>query len=133
MNEIGKLIQALRKERKMSQGELGDLIGCSKQTVSNYENGRRRPTFEVLEAICDIFNVPRAYFFTEEEKRAELQKIYSDPSYKYEVRPNYGTYRIGVINTGNVSEMRNKLHELVDQFEDDDILRMVDITLRFKR
>ena len=117
----------------MSQGELGDLIGCSKQTVSNYENGRRRPTFEVLEAICDIFNVPRAYFFTEEEKRAELQKIYSDPSYKYEVRPNYGTYRIGVINTGNVSEMRNKLHELVDQFEDDDILRMVDITLRFKR
>ena len=85
MNKIGKLIKALREERKISQQQLGDWLNCSKQTICNYESGRRRPAYETLEAICDIFNVPRAFFFTEEEKRAELQKLYSAPEYSVSV------------------------------------------------
>ena len=81
MNEIGKLIKALREERGVSQLMLAQYLNCSKQTISNYESGRRRPSYEILEAICDIFNVPRAFFFTEEEQRQELQKEYSRENY----------------------------------------------------
>ena len=81
MNEIGRLIKALREERGVSQLMLAQYLNCSKQTISNYESGRRRPSYEILEAICDIFNVPRAFFFTEEEQRQELQKEYSRDNY----------------------------------------------------
>lgn len=81
MNEIGRLIKALREERGVSQLMLAQYLNCSKQTISNYESGRRRPSYEILEAICDIFNVPRAFFFTEEEQRQELQKEYSRENY----------------------------------------------------
>lgn len=70
-------MKALREEKGMSQAELGVLLNCSKQTISNYESGRRRPAYETLEAACDVFNVPRAYFFTEEEKRQQLQYLYA--------------------------------------------------------
>ncbi len=34
----------IRKRLKMSQQELADLIGISKGTIENWEQGRRRPT-----------------------------------------------------------------------------------------
>ena len=47
----------LRKRQKMTQVELAQKLGVSRSTVGMYENGRREPDFETLEAIADIFNV----------------------------------------------------------------------------
>lgn len=54
-------LKYLRKRAGMSQEELGLKIGVQKSTVSMYERGERKPSYEVLEAIADCFNVDMDY------------------------------------------------------------------------
>lgn len=78
MIDIGAMIRQLRTERGLSQGTLGDMISSTKQTISNYENNRRRPDYETLEALADIFNVSISFFLTKEEQESELARIRGD-------------------------------------------------------
>ena len=47
----------LRKEKGITQGELAKILGVSRSTIGNYEQGIREPDFEMLEKISDYFNV----------------------------------------------------------------------------
>ena len=79
MKRIGEKIRRIRTERQITQNELAQRLGCAKQTVSNYESGRREPDYETLEAIGDVLNVPMSYFLTEAEQDRALSKIYGMP------------------------------------------------------
>ena len=57
MASFGERLTSLRESRGMTQDDLADELGITKQAVSHYERGRRRPDFEILSAICDLFNV----------------------------------------------------------------------------
>lgn len=123
---IGSRIKQRRRELKISAEMLAEKIGVSPATIYRYENGSiMNMGTDKVDAIAEALSIEPKYLMGWEDMPKPVEK--SVPV------SDYDTYRIGVINTGNVSEMRNKLHELVDQFEDDDILRMVDITLRFKK
>lgn len=50
-------LRSLRESRSMTQDDLADVLGVSKQAISQYERGVRRPDFETLSTICDLFNV----------------------------------------------------------------------------
>lgn len=50
------LIQ-LRKLNQMSQDELADQIGVSRQTLSKYETGESLPDIERCKRLADIFGV----------------------------------------------------------------------------
>jgi transcriptional regulator with XRE-family HTH domain len=39
VNDIGQVIRTARKNRKLSQGELGAQLGMSRATISGIENG----------------------------------------------------------------------------------------------
>lgn len=54
---LGYRIRRLRKEKLLSQEQLGKMIGVSKVSVSGYENGTRNPSMEILEKMIDVFNV----------------------------------------------------------------------------
>ena len=69
----------LRKRAGMSQAELGEKIGVKKSTVSMYERGERKPSYEVLEAIADCFNVDMDFLTG---KSAVERKYTYDPSKK---------------------------------------------------
>jgi len=47
----------LRKREGLSQAELAEKLGVAKSTVSMYERDDRKPSFEMLEAIADFFNI----------------------------------------------------------------------------
>lgn len=47
----------LRKRDRLSQQELASKLGVSRSVVGMYETGQRMPSYEVLEAIADTFNV----------------------------------------------------------------------------
>ena len=47
----------LRKSKGISQKELASYIDVSPSLVGMYEQGRRKPSFEILEAIADYFNI----------------------------------------------------------------------------
>lgn len=61
MSNFKDRLRTLRKQNLLSQQELADKMGVSKQTISQYERGVREPDFESLEALCDIFNVSSDY------------------------------------------------------------------------
>jgi len=51
----------LLKEQKITQKELSEFIGVSKQSISFYVNGKRIPDIEILNRICEYFNVSADY------------------------------------------------------------------------
>ena len=48
----------IRKKRGLTQEQFAELIGVDQRTVSAYETGSRRPSYEVIGTISGIFNVP---------------------------------------------------------------------------
>jgi len=56
-SQLAMKIEALRKQRKLSQAALADLIGVTRAAVSLYELGKNKPSFEVLVKIADHLQV----------------------------------------------------------------------------
>ncbi len=54
---IGKNIQYLRKDAKMTQQALAEKLNYTAKAVSKWERGESIPEIETLMAICSIFNV----------------------------------------------------------------------------
>ena len=54
---LAKRIKELRKEKELTQEDLGKLINVTKVSICCYENGTRVPTLETIVALADIFEV----------------------------------------------------------------------------
>ncbi|MBA4700304.1 MAG: helix-turn-helix transcriptional regulator [Ruminococcus sp.] len=54
IENFGKNVARLRKERDMTQIELAQAIGVNKQTISNIEKGKGYPSFNNLEKISQV-------------------------------------------------------------------------------
>ena len=63
--EIGKKIERIRKERKMSQYQLAMDAGLSTSYIPDIEKGLKCPTVETLDNICYALNITLKDFFTE--------------------------------------------------------------------
>lgn len=55
--QIGKFIAELRKEKKMTQTELGEKIGVTNKTVSRWENGNYMPDISIIPLLCDELEI----------------------------------------------------------------------------
>ncbi|MBL4886808.1 MAG: helix-turn-helix transcriptional regulator [Planctomycetaceae bacterium] len=62
---LGRKLSFLRQNRRLSQGELGDLIGVRAQQIHKYETGENRLSAERLKNCADILGVSINYFFIE--------------------------------------------------------------------
>jgi len=56
MRDIGKNIKDLRVRAKLTQEELAERLFVTRQTVSNYENGKSRPDVDMIVRIGEILN-----------------------------------------------------------------------------
>lgn len=57
MDLIGKMIKAARQERKLTQEELGELVGVQKSQISKLENSSNSAT---IETIIKVFKALKA-------------------------------------------------------------------------
>lgn len=55
--KFGKFISNLRKEKNMTQQELGDLLGINGKSVSKWERGINLPDISILNKIASIFEI----------------------------------------------------------------------------
>lgn len=58
--------RAMRLERGWSQPQLGERIGCARESIAGWENGRCSPREPVVPAILEAFGVERGALFKEE-------------------------------------------------------------------
>ena len=61
MSEYGNRIRELRAEMKWTQQDLAERLQTTKQAVSQYERGVRKPDLDTLTPLCDIFHVSSDY------------------------------------------------------------------------
>ena len=60
--QLGKKIASLRKEKGMTQRELGEELNISYQAVSKWERGESYPDFDTISKMAKIFGVEISYF-----------------------------------------------------------------------
>lgn len=55
--KIGKFIATLRKEKDLTQEQLGEKLGVTNKTISRLENGNYMPDIEILSLLSKEFDV----------------------------------------------------------------------------
>ena len=87
--QLGQKIVRLRKQKKLSQAEVAQAVGVSRDAISKYERGDIVPSVENAKKIAEVLDVSLDYLVSNEEKQTvidngmlqrivEIQKL-SDP------------------------------------------------------
>ena len=61
MKEIGAIIAELRREKGLLQKDLSDILNMSPSNISNYENGERTPSVEMLMSLAGLYHCSTDY------------------------------------------------------------------------
>ena len=72
---IGEKISKLRKNKHLTQEELGNEMSVSRQAIQKWESGVSLPDVYKLKQLADFFNVTVDYFLNEDEVDKTLESI----------------------------------------------------------
>ena len=75
---LSEQIQRLRKQKKISQRELGLMFNVIKQSVSSCETGKSKPPHDTLEAMADFFGVTVNELYGKSEPKSFLEVEWPD-------------------------------------------------------
>lgn len=76
---MGSRIKKLREERRMTQEELGKILGVQKSAVAKYENGKvSNMKRSSIKKLADFFGVSSAYILGYSEQQILKQAIKVD-------------------------------------------------------
>ena len=56
MHIVKENLKQMRKNKKLTQLQVANEIGVTRQCYALYEQGRRQPSIDILRKICDFFN-----------------------------------------------------------------------------
>ena len=84
---VGLKIKEYRKYNRLTQKDLAEKLGITKQTVSRYEKGERKANQDILFALCDIFGVTIDDFFPSKNDSIKI-----------------------IVNTSDINVIYNQLH-----------------------
>ncbi len=73
---FAKILKTLRKESDTTQCELAEKLGIKQSTVSSWEIGRSRPTFEQVIEISNIFGCSTDYLLGKSDN--DNNYVYTD-------------------------------------------------------
>lgn len=73
--EIGKRIKAARKEKKLSQTELANILGKTLRSVQKYESGEIEPSIALLNTIANVLSVSPAALIGYQSQSIRLDSL----------------------------------------------------------
>lgn len=73
---FGEKLSYLRRIKNITQDELGNILGFSKNAISSWESGRTEPDLKTINKIANYFQVSIDYLIGEEEKE-DVEKLRS--------------------------------------------------------
>ena len=68
-------LKELRIKKNIKQQDLAKALNITKQSVSNWENGKRLPNIEILILLADFYNCSLDYLVGRELKEDNLKTI----------------------------------------------------------
>ena len=83
MQKIGAFLSELRKEKNLTQNELGEKIGVTNKTVSRWENGNYLPPVEMLQILSEFYDVSINEILNGERINDRDYKNVSEENVKY--------------------------------------------------
>ena len=72
---FGNRLYNLRRKCKLSQSELGEMVGVTNKAVSKWEMGQTKPPLEIMNKLSIIFNVKLENLLEEEKKNSSINMI----------------------------------------------------------
>ena len=88
--QFGKRLAAFRKEKGFSQQELADMMETSKTTVTNWETGRFKPTWDKLDMLASIFGIHVSVLMDWEETYNQNGKLADEVKMLKEAEEMFG-------------------------------------------
>lgn len=58
---FGQRLRKARKEKKLTQIELANLLNVSNSSISDWENDKNRPNIELVEFLCGVLEVTPSF------------------------------------------------------------------------
>ena len=111
MNEIGHRIRSARRKMHWTQQDLAKKLNVSDAAIGLWENGQRTINFETLYKLCDVFDLPRSYFLSEDpDDFSSLSAAESERLKAMRSNPQLGT-----------------VLDLAKQMRKDDVKKIIDI------
>ncbi len=78
--EIGTIIRKARNEAKLTQEQAAESLGVSRQTISNWENGKSYPDIISVITMSDLYSVSLDHLLKEETSMKQTYKEYLEES-----------------------------------------------------
>ena len=73
-------LMKIRKSKGLSQQDVADYLGISRQAYCNYENDKREASYETLLQLSEYFNVTVDELLEEEQSPKLQTPIFASPS-----------------------------------------------------
>lgn len=73
--ELNEKLAVLRKNSGYSTRELGEKLGVSQSSISLWEKGDRRPDFENIVKLANIYGVSTDYLLGSDNNKSEINKL----------------------------------------------------------
>ena len=73
--EFNEQIKRLRKENNLTQEEMAKKLNVTRQAISNWENNRNLPDFEMIILIAKTFGVSLDKLILEDKKMNKIEQI----------------------------------------------------------
>lgn len=75
---IGKFIAKCRKEKKLTQQELAEILGVTDKSISNWENARCMPDLSLYRPLCEALDITINDLISGEKIKKELYREQSE-------------------------------------------------------
>lgn len=75
---IGEKLLELRKQKGLSQEEVADQVGVTRQTISKWEVGESKPDFDKIIPLCDLFSITTEELLKGEKKKKQEEFVEYD-------------------------------------------------------
>lgn len=138
---MGNRIRELRAERNLTLMKLGEKVGLAPTTISQYENGNRKPKIERWQKLADYFGVSVGYLQGIEAKAEPTSELEHQKAHDVVWDAVGKLIRAASVGTMTYEEAfqelkryRNKSDELRHKEKQETQQRMFDLALQtFKR
>ena len=111
---FGQNLKKMRKQHGVTQGELANIVGIEKSSVSKYETANVIPSIDILKKIASVFNVSVDYLLGSEEQQKS-------------------TNEIPIESASTLSQKKQELLELLPLLSDEEVKKMLEIYTILKK